>query len=825
MAREEELALRVEADTDQARRDLHALEEVAEGIEDVEITPEIDTSAIDRFISDLKEVTDEVERTARAADEIGKFAPSVDISELTQMVNELRQAGAEFDAIEAKAKELGAAVESIGTADPMKNLGTSARAARGDMDSLRSSSDQSRSVLANLAGNAAQDLGELGGVVGSLGVGVGQLAEYAVDGNIALSQLAAVAGPMAALTGALALVNKYLGEADAEFAAQRARIDAFTESIEDAGTGGQAAAEGLQALSDAVEPSAPGMLDRLGAAAANLGEDLVNLLTLQEGMGGYTVNDLIGDLSAMGVTMNDLAPILAGTEDDLDAFLAKLREDPASDGRYDRIAEEVRNLWDAYREGEGAATATDAFFASTATSAEAALQRLDEAAATTQERWDFLIASMQKGALTENAAAVWNALREELGLTEEAMAELADQRLAEQLEEDAQAADELRQSAQEMAQALADAGDEIAGIRSSLPDLGAELAASLDVSDTTLDFQTIKADLLDAIGELGDYIAQNPVDWGPVFDPSQGWEGLDSEFLGRVTAVRDQLQAGIASTFETGGSSAAQQFANAFVDQVSQETGLTTAQVYELVGLDSTGSVEAEIMPIVNAAAADRARSILDAITGAGIQDVRVAEIQIALARGDISGEVAEIASLLVAQTLGIPVELGDIPPDDLAAAQTYLDANPVTVPVEGDTKPAKGEVDKLRTDAARTPATVEVEGDTDPAAGAIAGIEEGDYSATINAGLTQQLIQGMILSAFLDHVARARTTTITPLLTGAAAAALGLNVLTVDRTVNLRVEIDNLWEVERQLQQLTRDRTATITTRLGGGRIGAAAS
>src|SRR5262245_63481946 len=85
-----------------------------------------------------------------------------------------------------------------------------------------------------MAGNAAQDLGELGGAVGTLGVGIGQLAEYAVDGNIALENLAKVAAPTALLAGlsvGLQLFSKWR-EAQAELAENTRQVtEAFQDGI------------------------------------------------------------------------------------------------------------------------------------------------------------------------------------------------------------------------------------------------------------------------------------------------------------------------------------------------------------------------------------------------------------------------------------------------------------------------------------------------------------------------------------------------------------------------------------------------------------------
>ena len=174
----------------------------------LEVSP--DTSKIDKFITNLKEAADEAENVGKAIQSVKKFAPEVDDSDIANVVLSLRKAGTEFDAIELKAKDLGTALKQVDVPQ-IKNLGTNVKGVKTDLDTMRSSSDQSRSVLANMVGNTAQDLGELGGVVGSVGVGIGQLAEYAVDGNISLQNLGKIAGPLAGLT-ALSLGVKTINE-------------------------------------------------------------------------------------------------------------------------------------------------------------------------------------------------------------------------------------------------------------------------------------------------------------------------------------------------------------------------------------------------------------------------------------------------------------------------------------------------------------------------------------------------------------------------------------------------------------------------------------
>lgn len=138
-----------------------------------------------------------------------------------------------LDATEDDVRALAAQLERLDTVASKAGdeIGGAGRRAASGLDDMNTSGDQSRSVLANLAGNTAQDLGEVGGVVGTLGVGIGQLAEYAVDGNIALRNLAAVAGPMALLAvGGMALTS-IMAEHNKQVQRAREIQEGYTEAL------------------------------------------------------------------------------------------------------------------------------------------------------------------------------------------------------------------------------------------------------------------------------------------------------------------------------------------------------------------------------------------------------------------------------------------------------------------------------------------------------------------------------------------------------------------------------------------------------------------
>jgi hypothetical protein len=171
-------------------------------------------------------------------------------------VEQAAQAKAELDDIGAKIQEINNAPVDVDATPAVKGV-----------KDLGSEADNSRSVLANMAGNTAQDIGEIGGVAGTAGVAIGQLAEYAADGNISLSGLAKMAGPMLALS-AVTMGLTLQQKRNAEQAKKSAEALKDLSSVaEDAigGTFAQAITQGLLAgqklddiLNDLVESNLEG---------------------------------------------------------------------------------------------------------------------------------------------------------------------------------------------------------------------------------------------------------------------------------------------------------------------------------------------------------------------------------------------------------------------------------------------------------------------------------------------------------------------------------------------------------------------------------------
>ena len=252
---ERKLSYKVDVDTGTAVSDLEKLgraggdagKDIAQGFDQAETASK---AALDALSAKLDEVQSDAKGAASAISAIkAHLTVDIDDDQVGAFVGDLKnKMGVAFDAVEQDAKEFAAVLERgvdlSRTTNEIKGVGNA-------LDTTRNNADQSRSVLANLAGGTAQDLGELGGVVGTLGVGVGQLAEYAVDGNISLKNLAGLAGPMLGLAAAGAAVQDVMGNIAATKAFNAEQVQGFSDAIGELGNTSLALREALDGVFNA----------------------------------------------------------------------------------------------------------------------------------------------------------------------------------------------------------------------------------------------------------------------------------------------------------------------------------------------------------------------------------------------------------------------------------------------------------------------------------------------------------------------------------------------------------------------------------------------
>jgi hypothetical protein len=215
----------------------------------------------------------------RAADALAaalgpEMAAKLGQNGVAQAVGDLNRMGVAFDEVEADADELAAAikrVDAVQTSAIDQGLGN----VGGKLRDVRGEADQSRSVLANMSGNSMQTLT---GGMGDLSMALGQVAEYATEGNISLSNLAMVAGPMAGLAAATQL---------------------FAESTKSRADSAKVAAAQTEMLTKAYRQG--------GDAAHNYADALNELGEVQVSLGRNKTAEDVGGLTSI---YSKLAPIV-----------------------------------------------------------------------------------------------------------------------------------------------------------------------------------------------------------------------------------------------------------------------------------------------------------------------------------------------------------------------------------------------------------------------------------------------------------------------------------------------------------------------------------
>lgn len=337
---EQKLTYKVEADTSGAVRSLGDLGDAGEAA-GKQIADGFDTAtsqskqAISALTAELDKVEADAKATASAVSAIkAHLTVDVDDAKVAQFATDIKsKMGVTFDQIEADAK---------GFADVLErgvNLDRTRAEIRGVGDALdhtRGEADQSRSVLANLAGNSAQSLGELGGVVGDLGLGIGQLAEYAVDGNIKLANLAGLAGPMAGLAAAGIGVQQLFKSFTETKAFDKKQVEDFGAAIDAVGNsyaallqvatdqGLQARVEGGGLLGEVFPRDKTvdllKLLDSLGLKLADVQG------VIRSGTGFTEFGDFLRGGSADAVALNDTLARLESQGFDTTAMMSALRE-------------------------------------------------------------------------------------------------------------------------------------------------------------------------------------------------------------------------------------------------------------------------------------------------------------------------------------------------------------------------------------------------------------------------------------------------------------------------------------------------------------------
>lgn len=167
------------------------------------------SAAASKMNADLARTT---ETADRLADALGpEMASKLGRGGVNRLVSDLQRAGLTLEDIDASVTELADSLRMLDAQDTSKLNGELAQT-QARMTMVANEADRSRGVMANFVGNAVQEVPGLSHAFGPLNVAIGQFAEYATEGGIAMRGLLTTLGPIAAITGGMAILGAVFGD-------------------------------------------------------------------------------------------------------------------------------------------------------------------------------------------------------------------------------------------------------------------------------------------------------------------------------------------------------------------------------------------------------------------------------------------------------------------------------------------------------------------------------------------------------------------------------------------------------------------------------------
>ena len=928
----------ITADGRQARREIDNVGQAAEEVDrlDPEIEVTADTSRAEAGLKDVESAGDKAAAALRtmaqridadlrgaagAADALkAALGDAADRFDVDQVVTNLRKMGLTFDDIkgsadklvvslkEAEQLELARLNDGITTTDEsMKRLRSSSDDTSTSMTRLRDSSDQSRSVLANMAGNAAQDLGALGGVAGTAGVAIGQLAEYATEGNINLSNLAKVGGPMIGLAAATLIATK---------------------AVEAYGTRTKKTEEETRQASEAVTDltgSMTGLSEALAGAAISSGQfnDQLSAAVFESlADSEEEVGKVAKALFDLGLGFEDLGPVIRKIEDDnydvTESFtgLQSILDDSGVPEYTDMLAEAIhqsegfgdvseklyRIMIDAgyshasaTRESErlvvayedeikaaeqlndvqqnvdyediaarqldiarGADEATDAFLReweaahpdATLTAEYEALLAHQEAFASSTEginkalnenksqqnavaaAWSIVTTAMAHGELgAESARNAYTFLRHELQLSPAAMAEVAQQKFDEHMDDIAVAEEEAALALQEFNEATEDAARELDTAESRAD----AFAAAMERTRTTLrGVQTEQLiSFVDNLHGVGDALNE-------AHDAGVAFTGIDivpdtwdevlamPEELRPVVeafgAMRESIATEMGEAFAAEGAPGVRTWAantrTAVVDEIkAMNLGVTEEAALISQTLTELGLTDPQIEATITLAGQEQARQALGIFASEieALPDDVEFRVKTLMANGEFIAAMALINVERVRQGQDPILIPGVFDSEDLDAAIAE-ERTGEPIGFGSDLTDAEDEVEDFET-AKRQGEDVTFDADVSKAGRDVNTFKDAKRETTIDTNIATAIAAALLIA----FITQPRTVTITA-DAEVAVANLLLNLTARDRTADINVALPNLNQAERALNELARTRTQTTVVRtVGSGGSGGA--
>lgn len=598
--------------------------------EEAEITVE---AKVDKALGALDKIADEAKKAADAADALGRaLGPELaGRMDLGAAVTDFQRMDLTLEEITANADQLGAKLREIDAQDPGGKLASNFGRTRGGFDKVVDGADQANSAVANMVGNATQDFGEMAGVAGSAGVAVGQLGEYFTDTafkaaamgqgmGAALASFTAAAGPIAAISVALALVGKVMEEMSKGQAATKAfhtdQLERFTEATKE---GGDALGDYNAKLEETGEVLAV-TGQKAGPAWARI---LPGLGDVTGGLGflgkfGEIVENILPLLNEAGISSERWVEVVTSKEPTkaMDAFREQVRASNLSAEEQADILIAARSAQEDYAKSVAGSEEANRFFASTVGSVNDLLRRSKDPLDQYADKWRILFDDLADGKddSQETAAAI-DFLSQKLNISKQAVIDLVNQHFDQVLQDQAKAAEENAQAVADAADALEEWGQTLQDQLIGIGDFGQAVAdmtgffatgqRALDAIGKAFALENAPLDQAEQIAEFNDQLRDlveftkglEKVDLAAVFklDPANI---NTSDFIAKIRSLRGSVQTEISEAFAAAGGGeagalAGAQAAQGFVDQIF--TGLHGAlpkeKILELLGIDDLNLV------------------------------------------------------------------------------------------------------------------------------------------------------------------------------------------------------------------------------------------
>lgn len=224
--------------------------------------------------------------------------PDIDIK-----IDRYNEVAGELDNLETKMKDI--ADTSL---DP--DVGDKARSR---LQGIGEEAGKTQGAVHSMAGNALGDFAATTSGIGPLGEAIGQLTETALEGEAGMKGLATAGLGLGALSAGMFVVNKVMGEF-AKTAQRAAEIKAFNTQDVDAFT--KALTAGKDVAQDYVERMEA--LGKVTTVAATRISDFAGPVL-------ESTKDIAPALAAAGITMEQFAKAVTGSQGDMDRFNAAVK--------------------------------------------------------------------------------------------------------------------------------------------------------------------------------------------------------------------------------------------------------------------------------------------------------------------------------------------------------------------------------------------------------------------------------------------------------------------------------------------------------------------